>query len=146
MTIAEAYRRFSRLDLRSQVPIIFELTKEEMILLNQAQLYTESIDKDGDPLGGYKQIEYENLKIEMNPQLGGRVDLYLTGEFYAGFYVEVLKDEYIIGSKDSKSEELENKYGTAIFGLTDESKARYTREIFFRALRNYIETTGFKMV
>ena len=146
MTIAEAYRRFSRLDLRGQVPIIFELTEEELILLNQAQLYTESIDKDGDPLGGYQQIEYEEMKIEMNPQLGGRVDLYFSGAFYSGFYVEVLKDEYIIGSKDEKSELLSNKYGMAIFGLTDESKARYTREIFFRALKNYIETTGFKMV
>jgi hypothetical protein len=146
MTINEAYRRFSRLDLRAQVPVIIELTSEQIILLNQAQLYQESKDSFGNSLGGYYFQWYEDLKKEMNPGLGGLVDLYLTGAFYSGFFVRVENDVFIIGSNDSKSGDLESKYGQAIFGLTDESKAKYTVEAFFSALKNYIEeVSGFAM-
>lgn len=147
MTIAEAYRRYSKLSVREQIPVIIELTKDEIILLNQTQLYNHSIRKDGTALGGYAWRDYEEMKEMMNPALGGLVDLYLTGDFYRGFYVEVKDTHFVIGSRDSKSGDLENKYGVGIFGLTDESRATYIREYFFRALRNYIEgITGIKMV
>lgn len=146
MTINEAYRRFSRLDLRAQVPVIIELTSDQIILLNQAQLYQQSSDSLGNALGGYHLRWYEDLKKEMNPGLGGLVDLYLTGAFYSGFFVRVEKDVFVIGSTDGKSGDLESKYGKAIFGLTDESKAKYTVESFFSALKNHIEgITGFGM-
>ena len=134
------------MDLRSQVPIIIELTSEQIILLNQAQLYQSSIDSLGNNLGGYYFEWYEDLKKGMNPGLGGLVDLYLTGAFYSGFFVRVEGEEIIIGSTDSKSDDLETKYGKAIFGMTDESKARYSLGVFFTGLRNYIEgITGLTM-
>jgi len=139
MTIAEAYRRFGMINLREQVPVIIELTSDEIILLNQAQLYKSSLDSLGNNLGGYSMEFYENLKKELNPALGGLVDLYLTGDFYGGFYVSIEDGSFIIGSTDSKSDDLESKYGKAIFGLSDESKAIYSRGLFFQALRNYIE-------
>lgn len=139
MTISEAYRRFQQVDLRNQVPVIIELTSEEIILLNQMQLYTESLDKSGAELGGYRSQEYENLKRGLNPGLDGKVDLRLTGDFYGGFYVRVEDTEFTIGSTDSKASKLEAKYGKAIFGMTDESKARYSMGVFFNALKNYIE-------
>lgn len=146
MTINEAYRRFSRLDLRSQVPIIIELTSEQIILLNQAQLYQSSMDSLGNNLGGYYFEWYEDLKKGLNPGLGGLVDLYLTGNFYSGFFVRVEGGEIIIGSTDSKSDDLETKYGKAIFGLSDMSKAQYSLGVFFTGLRNYIEgVTGITM-
>ena len=138
MTINEAVRRFERVDLRNQVPVIVELTKDEIILLNQAQMYQSSIDSEGNQLGGYYFKYYEDLKKGLNPGLGGKVDLYLTGDFYGGFYVKVEDMEFIIGSNDSKSDELENKYGK-IFGLTDESRTIYAKGVFFQALRNFIE-------
>ena len=140
MTIKEAVRRVQFLDLRKQVPIIIELTSEEIIALNQAQLYTMSIDRDGDALGGYQSVFYEEIKKGLNPQLNGKVDLYLTGDFYNGFYVRVEDTEFIIGSTDGKSQELENKYGKAIFGLTDESKSEYIRKVFFNAVLNYVSS------
>jgi len=138
MTIKEAFRRAQFLNLRKQVPIIIELTSEEIIALNQAQLYTRSIDSDGDALGGYQDAFYEELKKGLNPQLNGKVDLYLTGDFYSGFYVQVDDTEFIIGSTDEKSQKLENKYGKWIFGLTDESKSEYIRKVFFNAVLNYV--------
>jgi hypothetical protein len=139
MTIAEAYRRFQRVDLRGQVPLIIELTAEQIISLNQSQLYGASLDSLGNELGGYWQEWYEDLKKSMNPALGGKVDLNLTGDFYRGFYVEVKGENIIIGSSDSKSDDLESKYGKAIFGLSQESKEDYTLNIFFNSLKNYIE-------
>jgi hypothetical protein len=139
MTINEAYKRVKNLDLRAQVPIIIELTSEELIMLNQAQLYTKSIDRDGEALGGYQSQFYEDLKKGMNPQLGGLVDLNLTGDFYGGFYVRVEDTEFIIGSTDEKSQELENKYGKDIFGITDDSRGEYIRTAFFIALKNYLQ-------
>jgi hypothetical protein len=139
MTIAEAYRRFGRLNLREQVPVIIELTSDEIILLNQAQMYKSSLDSLGNNLGGYYFELYENIKKELNPALGGLVDLYLTGDFYSGFFVSIEEDNFIIGSTDSKSDDLESKYGKAIFGLSDESKAIYIKGLFFNTLKNYIE-------
>ena len=126
------------------MPIIIELSAEEIILLNQAQLFTQSVDKDGDALGGYATIEYEELKRGLNPSLDGLVDLRLTGDFYGGFYVSVNDTEFIIGSTDEKETILQNRYGKAIFGLTDSNKAQYTKDIFFKALKNYLQNmTGF---
>lgn len=140
MTINEAFKRVQAVNLRAQAPIIIELTADEIIMLNQAQLYTQSIDRDGDALGGYRAVWYEELKRGLNPQLDGLVDLNLTGDFYGGFYVSVEDTEFIIGSTDQKSQELENKYGKAIFGLTDESRALYIKNAFFKALMNYLQT------
>jgi len=139
MTINEAYKRVQLLDLREQVPVIIELTADEIIALNQLQLYSQSVDRDGDALGGYSTIQYEELKRGLNPQLDGLVDLYLTGDFYSGFFVKVEGDQFIIGSSDSKSGELENRYGKAIFGLTNESRALYIKTQFFTAVKNYIQ-------
>lgn len=144
-TISDVYERFKRLDLRGQVPIIVEMTGEQMILLNQSQLYTQSLDAKGEPLGGYFYQYYEDLKRSMNPQLDGRVDLYFSGAFYSGFYVKVQDTEFLIGSTDPKENNLEAKYGE-IFGLTDENQAKYVFDIFFEALRQYIENmTKIKM-
>jgi len=140
MTISEAFNRVKRLDARTESRIIIELTGDEIILLNQAQLYTQSIDRDGDPLGGYFSQAYEDLKKGLNPQLGGLVDLNLTGDFYGGFYVSVGDTEFVIGSTDEKSQQLENKYGKWIFGLTEESRATYIKTIFIKALMSYLQT------
>lgn len=138
MTINEALKRVQAIDLRSQVAVIIELTQDELIMLNQRQLFTQSIDKDGDELGGYATANYTEFKKGLNPQLDGLVDLYVTGDFYNGFFVTVEGETFMIGSSDSKSSKLENQYGKAIFGITDESRAIYIKNAFFVALKNYL--------
>jgi hypothetical protein len=133
--------RFESLDLRAQIPSLIESTEETIIALNQRQLYTQSIDKDGDPLGGYRSAEYESLKASMNPILGGLVDLNFTGAFYRGFRLLTVDENiFEIDSTDSKSEQLENKYGEAIFGLTEDSLSEYALGAFFDAMAGYIES------
>ena len=144
-TINEMFERFNRLNLRDQIPILIEGTADDIIARNQSQLYTQSIDKDGDALGGYRSAQYEELKAQLNPILGGLVDLNLTGAFYRGFEILIEEDEFQVFSTDEKTEDLVNKYGAAIFGLTEENLAGYAFGAFFDALKNYIENgTGLK--
>lgn len=138
-TIEEMLNRFESLNLRAEIPILIEKTEETIIALNQRQLYTQSIDKDGDPLGGYRSLAYEEMKIAMNPELGGLVDLNLSGAFYRGFRLLTVDENiFEIDSTDSKTEDLENKYGAAIFGLTEDSLAEYAFGAFFDAVSGYI--------
>ena len=139
MTIAEAYRRFQRVDLRGQVPAIIQMTEVEIIALNHSQLYKQGIDSTGLAMIPYGEGWYRDMKITMNPELGGITDLFLSGDFYSGFFVRTEAGEIIIGSSDSKSTDLEKRYGVSIFGLTYESMEDYTKNDFFVELRNYIE-------
>lgn len=138
-TISGMLERFKELDLKGAVPEIIMLTSGNIISLNQAQLYNHGIKKDGSFVGTYQWDEYEAYKKTLNPNLGGMVDLYLTGSFYSGFFVKTENGEIIIGSEDSKSDALQKKYGVNIFGLTDFHKSEYTKKVFFVELKKYIE-------
>lgn len=56
------------------------------------------------------------------------VTLYDTGAFYRDMFVDVGSDVIEIDSMDSKSDELKEKYGERIFGLTKSSKEEYVDE------------------
>lgn len=146
-TIAEMYNRVKRLDLRKQVPILIEQSGDEIIALNQRQLYNNSEDSEGVPLRFYANNGYAFYKERLNSNPGfGKPDLYLTGAFYRGFYLSVTNSTYSINSRDSKTGKLEAKYGK-VFGLNSESKAEYVQRTLFIGIRKYIEgTTGVQMV
>lgn len=143
-TIAEMYNNFKRVNLRKQVPIILEQNKEELIALNQRQLYIKSQDSEEEPLQFYRSNGYADLKHRLNSSPGfGRPDLFLTGAFYKGFTVTVSPTFYIINSNDSKTQKLVAKYGPNIFGLSEESKAQFIEERLRKGIANHIyATTG----
>lgn len=145
-TISEMINRVDRLRLREQVPVIIEQTSREIILLNQAQLYERSIDGDGKRLKAYSSPIYAIDKNRMNPLPGlFHPDLKLTGSFFYGMYVKVDKNVFTISSSDEKTAKLEGEYGTAILKLTDESKTRYAKGVFYQGLQRYITgVTGLK--
>lgn len=134
------------LDLRSQVPTIIENTEEEIVELNQEQLYLSGIDAEGNTLDHYRNPEYSEMKAAMNPNPGAGIpDLNLTGNFYRGFEVSVTKDEFILSSTDPKTEWLEERYGEKIFGFTRDSRKRYALGVFYNAVKLYItQVTGLK--
>lgn len=141
-TISEAYENVKRLQLRKQVPIILEQSKEEIIALNQRQLYNNSEDSEGTPLRLYSSAGYSFEKEKRNPNPGyGRPDLFLHGDFYRGFKVTITPEFYIINSTDSKTKKLIAKYGEDIFGLTKESKTELVEERLRKGLANHIYTT-----
>jgi hypothetical protein len=143
-TIKNMLDNVMRLDLRSEVFNILENTKDEIIKLNQAQLYLNQIDKDGDAISPmYYSEEYETEKLSMNPHLTpGRVDLNYSGDFYSSFDLFINQHSFEVISSDSKAEELEYKYGEGIFGLTAENKSNYALTVFLDAMKSYIETTS----
>ena len=67
------------------------------------------------------------------------VNLYDSGSFYAGFYILITKDEVIIDSRDSKSDALQDKYGTEIFGLTDSNLKTVLQIVKERVINNVRE-------
>lgn len=72
--------------------------------------------------------EYHPLTKELKQGLPGlagvtdHVTLYDTGDHYRDLYADVQGDEIEHGSKNWKSEKLQNKYGKTIYGLDDENK------------------------
>lgn len=91
----------------------------------------------------YKKKDYAVEKNAMNPLPGyGIPDLLYTGDFYAGFGIEVKADEYEVFSTDPKAYELEAKY-KQIFGMNQESKRTYSQEHVLPELQRTItEKTG----
>lgn len=96
--------------------------EKEIVALNQLQLL-EGVDSFGDLLEPpYKSAAYAEKKLTLNPL--GVVDLKLTGDFHAGFFVAVSdRFPFYIFSKDEKTRRLVGMYGINIFGLTDENKS-----------------------
>lgn len=139
-TINGMYERVAKLDLREQVPAIIENTAEEIIALNQEQLYLSGINREGEELREYRNENYARAKNSMNPNPGlGVPDLNLTGDFYRGFKLQMEADGFSIDSTDQKTGMLKDKYGETIFGLTPDSRIRYAFGAFFDAVKNYIQ-------
>lgn len=71
----------------------------------------------------------------------GLVDLKNTGDFYDAIYAKVESKFIEISSSDSKTDLLEEKYGTIIFGLNDYYKQKYFEILVPKTIdliRNYL--------
>lgn len=78
---------------------------------------------DGKIIGKYKSDKYAAKKHAMNPLPGeGNVDLILTGKFSSEIFAQSDGGVMEIASNDSKSSDLESKYGETIFGLSSKFK------------------------
>jgi len=143
-SIFEMYESVKRIDLRNQVPVIIENTKDTILLLNASQLYQLNVSGTGELIKPrYSSTEYEKLKMKMNFNLtADRVDLYYTGDFYRSRDVEVTKKEFYIYASDSKTYDILEKYGDEILDLTEASEEEYANGLFLENLKLYIETVS----
>lgn len=88
---------------------------------------------------------YTVLIKDQKGQPSDRVTLKDTGQFYENIFVDVNSETFEIDSNDPKSEALQKKYGSRIFGLTPESRGEYVLYHFFPALRDRVtRKLGFK--
>lgn len=85
------------------------------------------------------------MKQTLNPLPGlGNVDLILTGGFSKGVFVDARDNSVVIESGDSKSNELQDKYGKngEVLGLSGEIKSEYIKNsmapVAVRRIRNKI--------
>lgn len=111
---------FVRDNIQSEVSNIVKVNEVKILDLNrEKQLFDLGIDSDGRLLQAYTPytVSLKRLKGEAY----NRTTLLDTGEFYAGFKLIDKKTTISIFSTDYKSSELQDKYGSSIFGLTSEN-------------------------
>lgn len=101
-----------------------ESTSDDYLQANRLQMLY-GFDKDGKRIGTYKNKYYKNKKQALNPKAQGFVDLRLTGKYYQSLKVIVSGTELLIHATDSKAKDLENKYGTAQYGIGHDYRRRY---------------------
>jgi len=84
---------------------------------------SEGISGDGQPMPDYKNESYADFKVHAvaTYKIYPTTDLRLTGAFYDGIKAKFDLLGIEIESLDSKAKELEKKYGSSIYELTDES-------------------------
>lgn len=102
--------------------------------LNKQQLFAGET-ADGGSTGEYASKSYAKFKSQLNPN--NVVDLFVTGNFYDGFFVRIIKDGFEIDSKDNKRATLVSKYGKDIFGLNTESKETLIKDVILPELTKY---------
>lgn len=88
--------------------------KEQVIGINQSQLYDKGIGKDGQPLPPYTPA-YAKKKTR------GIVDIYQTGKLQAEMNMRVDGNEYEINSAAPYSVYVQERRPT-IYGLTEDGK------------------------
>jgi len=95
--------------------------KTQIVQLNKDQLYQLGEDIKGLRLAPYKSIFYAEYKFDLRGDGKEITDLFRTGDFQNGMYLYFEGEMYGISSEDSKTLDLESKYGE-IFGLSEDNK------------------------
>jgi hypothetical protein len=90
---------------------------------------------DGSIIGLYASEEYARDKFRESSSAGfGNVDLTLTGSLWKGIQISGFNDEYEVFSKDSKYDEIVDKYGEYNFNISETEK----KILFDRILVNIL--------
>jgi hypothetical protein len=97
----------------------------------QTKLYGGYLSTDEDITPEYSNKYYAEKKARLNPSARGNPDTYLTGQFYKDMFVELNKDEYVIGSGVAYSDKLEALYGPNLLRLSEKDKIQYG-EVYLR--------------
>lgn len=123
MTPREMLERFQSLDVDRAIKMTLGLTSKIIIEKNQDQMLNGFRADDSYILPEY--TPYTREKKEEKGWDPDKVTLYDTGDFYNAMFADVSYFDIEIDSTDSKTEDLIEKYGEKIFGLSDESKEEY---------------------
>lgn len=137
-TIGVLRDRIKKFDLEFTSGESIEQTKDQIILQQQAQLFTgtDSDDKSIRPPYAARTITIKKRK----GQPTDRVTLRDTGAFYKGIFVEVRETTFVTDSIDEKTGDLLDKYGKRIFGLGKTRRSEYVQEslrpVFVKNVKN----------
>lgn len=125
-TVKGMLERFQSLDVGREVKMTIGQTRQLIIERNQDQLI-QGIRSDGSEITpAYTYFTREKKKEKgRDPDI---VSLYDTGDFYRGMFVDVGSDVIEIDSADYKSDELKDKYGEKIFGMSPDSRGKYVED------------------
>lgn len=142
MKPSELYNRLQNLDINHILAEMVEANEDYVVFLNQKQLL-KGEKKDGSKIGTYRP--YTIMRRMEKGRQTAFIDLFYEGDFQEGMFVEVRGLDFLLSSKDSKTDKLEDLYGENIFGLSAESKRMLMTEkgITFMA-RRISNLTGIK--
>ena len=130
--------KFVRNNLETETDRIIQDHKQEILDLNREdQLFDKGINSDGSMLEAYspKTVKIKKSKGEVY----NRTTLLDEGPFYAGFDLFNKNGTLSIFSRDSKSIELQDKYGSNIFGLVTDNAKKLNYEIIKPDLDKFIQ-------
>jgi len=129
--------KFVRDAIPNEVANIIDRNKERILDINrEMQLFDKGIDSDGNLLRAYSPV---TVSIKRSKgEVYNRTTLFDQGDFYRGFDLLNRNNVLSIFSRDYKSSELQEKYGTSIFGITKENQPYYNYEIIKPDLQEFI--------
>lgn len=109
---------------RSLPEVVLESVKDneaEILDLNiDSQLFQKGIDSEGQAITpGYAPLTISIKRAKGQPT--DRVTLRDTGDFHRSFQISYGSDAFDFFATDPKSQKLEQKYGSEIFGLTPDN-------------------------
>lgn len=155
MSPKEAIRRLNILDEMLEGAIVgaIEDTATDLIALNQQQLYAGRLS-DGSPVSPsylddpyFHSREaaqrYSDWKDEITPsdeRPRGVPNLFINGRFYESWSITASASKITFQSSDPNAADIEEEFGTKIYGLDDENMNTYRRENFFPLLKEAIES------
>lgn len=117
--------------------------KVKILDLNRnVQMYEEGTNSLGVSIMDYRP--YHPLTIQIKSEKGqptDRVTLRDTGDFQQSFTLTADNQGFTIDADDWKRDELVEKYGEDIFGLTEENKIKVASEILLPELINKVKET-----
>lgn len=105
-----------------------DLKRDIIFLIQNDQLLKKGVDANDEVIGYYSQLteSISNGRKRFNTHY----TLKDTGEFFASMFVAVLKDSFIIDADGQKGKDnLFEKYGDEIIGLTDENLQKVIERI-----------------
>lgn len=108
-------------NLQNEIDKILDENESFLVGLVKNRLYQRGINADGKKiLPDYKPSTIRRKKEDN--QRTSHVTLRDKGDFYAGFYVELIDWIVTINSTDGKTISLIDKYGQGILGFTQEEQ------------------------
>jgi hypothetical protein len=126
MTVTGMSERLNSLSVPDAIKITLGKTRQLILEKNRDQMM-QGIRSDGSVIAPPYTYFTRLKKVEKgrDPET---VTLYDTGDFHRAMFLDVGAEFVEISSTDYKADELEEKYGRAIFGLTKESTVVYLQE------------------
>lgn len=138
-TILTVLRRVEAVDTDKICVESVQESKEVLADLNAEQI-NSGIRSDGTLMP-----DYSFRSVFQYGKQPGPIRLRETGAWQAGLYVKVEGNKVVFGSSDSKDQQLVDRYGPEIEGLSEKFKAEAMREKVRPVFKSKIEAaTGLK--
>lgn len=140
-TIAGMLRSVKKVDIDEEVRQTFYDTRDQLVDEQQKQIIS-GLRSDDKPIFNVQTGSdeyspgYAKKKGKKKP-----IDLHLTGDFQGNIFIDVRDTEIIIDSADTKSGDLQKKYGGEVFGLNTPHKQAYidlTKPVFITRIETQL--------